>query len=183
MFRELMDYCVRSISSSGHYSLAVQHTPIATYNILCFWSENVLHRVCNGGARRGLLLPRKILSLVSSFLSLFETAPNCVSLIGFGNKLNDCLSSCLPGLKPPSIVNSFGPNEFERTLAVPTARIIERHDCRSILDFLLMKLRTALDKDWLQKLPLLHKVVCFPLYYKFGRNTFAQLSSFSFSVS
>ena len=112
-----------------------------------------MHRVCIGGAPRGLLLPRKILSFVSPFLSLFETAPNCVSLIGFVDKLNDCLSSCLPGSKPPSIVNCFGPNEFERTLAVPTARIIERHVFRSKLDFLLMKLRTALDKDWLQKLP------------------------------
>ena len=83
MFRELMDYCARSISSSGHYSLAVQHTPIATYVILCFWTENVLPRVCIGGAPRGLLLPRKIHSLVSSFLSLFETVPNCVSLIWF----------------------------------------------------------------------------------------------------
>ena len=183
MFRELMDYCVRSISSSGHYSLAVQHTPIATYIILCFWAENVLHRVCIGGAPRGLLLPRKILSLVSSFLSLIETAPNCVSLIGFGDKLNDCLSSCLPGLKPPSIVNCFGPNEFERNLAAPTARIIERHDFRSILDFLLMKLRTALDKNWLQNLPLLHKVVCFLLNCKFSCDARAQLFSFLFSVS
>ena len=183
MFRELMDYCVQSIFSSGHYSLAVQHTPITTYIILCFWLENVLHRVCIGGAPRGLLLPRKILSLVSSFLSLFETAPNCVSLIGFGDKLNDCLSSCLPGLKPPSIVNCFGPKEFERTLAVSTARIIERHDFRSILDFLLMKIRTALDKDWLQKLPLLHKVVSFSLNFKFDCDTFAYFSSLSFSVS
>ena len=158
-----MDYCVRSISSSGHYSLAVQHTPVATYIILCFWSENVLHRVCIGG----MLLPRKILPLVSSFLSLFETALSCVSLVGFGDKLNDCLFSCSPGPKSPSIVSSFGPSEFERTLAVPTAQIIERHDFRTILSFLLMKIRTALDKDWLQKLPLLHRVFIFFLYFEF----------------
>ena len=120
-----------------------------------------------------------------SLVSLKQPPIVCHSLvsIGFADKLNDCLSSCLPGLKPPSIVNCFGPNEFERTLAAPTARTIERHDFRSILDFLLMKLRTALDKDWLQKLPLLHKVVCFLLNYKFSCDARAQLFSFLFSVS
>ena len=177
-----MDYCVRSISSSGYYSLAIQHTPVATYVILCFWAENVLYRVCIGGAPRGMLLPRKVLTLVASFLSLFETFPNCVSLIGFSDKLNDCLSSCLPGLKPPSTVNPFGPSEFERTLAGPTAQVIERHDFRSILDYLLMKLRTALDRDWLEKLPLLHKVGFRLWFFFFSIVMFCTSSSILFSV-
>ena len=153
-----MDYCVKSISTSGYYSLAMQHTPTFSYIILCFWSENTMHRICIGGAPRGLLLPRKILSLVASFLGLFEELPICVSLTGFEDKLNECLSTCLTGTATTSIVSSFGPPEFERYLAIPTAQIIERHDFRTILDFLLMKLRTALDKDWLQSLPVLHKV-------------------------
>ena len=76
-----------------------------------------------------------------------------------GEKLNSCLSSELPGRQRPCIVNNFGPEKFERCLALPTAKIIERHDFRTIVDFLLMKLRTALDKNWLQSLPLLHKVI------------------------
>ena len=144
--------------------------------VLCFWSENVLHRGCIGGAPRGMLLPRKILSLVASFLSLFETAPTCVSLIGFGAKLNECLTSTLPAAKPPSVVPSYGPAEFERSLATPTVQIIERHDFRTILDFLLMKLRTALDRDWLQNLTLLHQVLYFPIF------SIPAHSSFRFSL-
>ena len=56
-------------------------------------------------------------------------------------------------------------NDFERCLATPTAQIIERHDFRTILDFLLMKLRTALNKDWLQSVPILHKVFRPPYLY------------------
>ena len=115
---------------------------------------------------RGMLLPRKIINIVASFLSLFEVMPTCVCLIGFGDKLVDCFTTCLPGLKSPSAISSFGPNEFERTLAGPTTQITERHDYRSILDYLLMKLRTALDKDWLHKLPLLHKVIIYLLFSK-----------------
>ena len=85
-----MAYCVKTISSTGYYSLAVHHTTTATYIILCFWSENVFHRVCIGGAPRGILLPRKIFSLIASFLGLFETMPTCVALIGFDEKLNEC---------------------------------------------------------------------------------------------
>ena len=159
MFRELMDYCVKAISTTGYYSLAVQHTATATYVILYFWSEKVLHRVCIGGAPRGMLLPRKIFNLVASFLSLFETVPTCVALTGFSDNLNECLITSLPGAKTASIVKTYGPTEFERSLVSPTVKIIERHDFRSILDYLLMKLRTALDRDWLQNLALLHRVV------------------------
>ena len=96
---------------------------------------------------------------VSSFISLFEEAPSCVALIDFSEKLSECLSNCLLGKQQSSVVSSYGPEEFEKSLAFPTSQIIERHDFRTILDFLLMKLRTALDRDWLKKLPLLHKVI------------------------
>ena len=56
------------------------------------------------------------------------------------------------------IVTGFGPTELEKCLAMPTSRILERHDFRTIFDFLLMKLRTALDQEWLQSVPGLHKV-------------------------
>ena len=123
-----------------------------------------------------MLLPQKTLSLIASFLSLFETALISVSLIGFGDKLNECLTSTLPGTKTPSVVKSHGPAEFERSLATPTVQIILRHDFRTILDFLLMNLRTALDRDWLQNLTLLHKV------FHFLHKSFMLVrSSFNFS--
>ena len=159
MFRELVGYCVTAIAASGHYSFVLQHTPAATYLILNFWSGNVLQHVCLGSGPRGMLMPRKTLMTVSSFISLFEEAPSCVALIDFSEKLSECLLNCLPGKQQSSVVSSYGPEELEKSLALPTSQIIERHDFRTILDFLLMKLRTALDRDWLKKLPLLHKVI------------------------
>ena len=163
MFRELIDYCVTACASSGIYSLSLEKTPTNDLVIVSFWSGNVLHRICLGTGPRGLLIPKKILGLVASFITLFESPPSCVCLVGMGDKFNQCLTSTLPGTKRPNLVHSFGPNDFEKCLAGPTVNIIERHDFRSILDFLLMKLRTALDRDWLQSLPLLHKV--FILFY------------------
>ena len=159
MFRELLNYCVTNVNASGVYSLSLMSHPTENTLYLSFWSGNVLHQVCIGTGPRGILIPRKILSLVASFISLFETAPPCISLIGLGERLSHCLSTTLPGHPRPIIINNFGEDEFERCLALPTAKIIERHDFRSILDYLLLKLRTALDKDWLQSLPQLHKVL------------------------
>ena len=181
MFRELIGYCVTAITSSGFYSLAVQHSTTMTYVNIGFWSGNVLHHVCLGSAPRGMLLPRKILVLISSFISLFETPPACVSLINFDEKMSHCLSNCLPGDHRPSVVRTYGPEEFEKSLGLPTSQIIERHDYRTILDFLLMKLRTALDKDWLKKLPLLHKVtyIFAQVVKRDTRTSFHSLSLFS----
>ena len=88
----------------------------------------------------------------------FENPPNCLSLINFDERHSTSLSTSLPGRKRPMIVTGFGPTELEKCLAMPTSRILERHDFRTILDFLLMKLRTALDQEWLQSVPVLHKV-------------------------
>ena len=145
MFRELMNYCVNKITSTGSYSLSLQHSATMSFVILSFWSGNVFHRVCLGSSPRGMLLPRRILNLLASFLSLFETPPSCIALIGVDEKLVDCFQNSLPGTKKPFSVKTYEPVEFESSLALPTAQIIERHDFRSILDFLLMKMRTALD--------------------------------------
>ena len=154
-----MSYCTTMMTSSGAYSLSLQNTTTSSFIIMSFWAGNVFHRVCVGSAPRGTLLPRKILTLVSSFLSLFETPPHCIALIGVGEKLDECLVSTLPGSCRPTIINNFSATEFESFLARPTSQIIERHVYRTIIDFLLMKLRTALDRDWLQSLPNLHQVL------------------------
>ena len=159
MFRKLLNYCVTNVSSIGVYSLSLLRLSTENNLYFNFWSGNVLHQVCIGTGQRGILIPRKILSLVASFISLFETPPPCIGLVGLGERLSPCLSSSLPGHPRSLFINNFGEDEFERCLALPTAEIIERNYFRSILDFLLMKLRTAFDKDWLQSLPVLHKVL------------------------
>ena len=108
-----------------------------------------------------VLIPRRILDLISSFLSLLEQPPSCISVLGGGDKLGNCLASTLPGNRKPKVVKTYGPADFEKSLEKPTTQVIERHDFRSILDYLLMKLRTALDRDWLHSLPALHKVGIF----------------------
>ena len=165
MFRELIDYCVTACASSGIYSLSLERTPTNDPVIFSFWSGNVPHRVCLCTGPRGLPIPKKVLGFVSSFITLFESPPNCVCLVGMGDKLNQCFTSALPGTKRPNLAHSFGPADFEKCLTAPPVNIIERHDFRPILDFLFMKLRTALDRDWLQSLPLLHKVFSFHLLF------------------
>ena len=159
MFRDLLNYCVTSISVSGSYSLSVQYTSTHNYVYVNFWSGSVYYQICLGSGPRGLLIPKKILRVISSFITLFDSVPSCISLIDCSARLEACLLSSLPGQRLPSALCSFGPTEFERCLSVPTSKILERHDFRTILDFLLMKLRTALDRDWVHSLPVLHKVV------------------------
>ena len=158
-----MSYCVTMTTSSGSYSLFLQNKTTSSFIIMSFWAGNVFHRVCLGSASRGTLLLRTILNWISSFLSLFETPPPCIALIEVGEKLDVCLIPTLSGTRRPSIVSNFCATEFENSSARPTCQIIEIHDYRTIIDFLLMKLRIALDRHWLQNLPILHQVLPFQL--------------------
>ena len=159
MFRELMHYCVVTTGITGIFSLSYQSSFTANYHYLNFWSGNIYYQVCLGSGPRGIFLPKKILTLISSYLSLLsETPRSCLSLINFDGRLVSSLIASLPGKKRHMIVTGFGPTELEKCLAMPTYGILERHDFRTILDFLLMKLRTALEQEWLQSIPVLHKV-------------------------
>ena len=158
MFRELLQHCVTSNSGNETYSLSFQNNQFETHIFLNFWTGNVFYQVCLGTGPRGTLVPKKMMGVVASFLSLFDVHPSCICLIDCPESLNSCFKASLPGCLRPTSVNGFGPSESERCLSLPTSRILERHDYRTILDFLLMKLRTALDRDWLQSLPTLHKV-------------------------
>ena len=57
------------------------------------------------------------------------------------------------------IVPNFSYEELYKTLAGPTIKILDRNDFRSVIKFLLMKLHSALDSDWLSNLPELRKVI------------------------
>ena len=158
MFRELLQHCVTSISGNETCSLSFQSDQLETHIFLNFWAGTVFYQVCLGTGPRGTLVPKKMMGLTASFMSLFDKHPSCICLTDCPDRLNSCLKSSPPGRLRPSSVNGFGPNELERCLSLPTSRILERHDYRTILDFILMKLQTALDRDWLQSLPTLHKV-------------------------
>ena len=88
MFRELISYCITHITSSGNYSLVLQRSPTHSFLFLSFWSGNIFQQVCIGTGPRGVLVPKKILILISSLLSLFESPPNCISLVDMEEKLS-----------------------------------------------------------------------------------------------
>ena len=153
-----MHYCVVTTGTAGVCSLSYESSLTKNFLFRSFWSGNVYYQVCLGSGPRGLLLPKRLLSLLSSYFSLSENPPSCLSLVSFDESLATCLTRSLSGKTCPMVVNWFGVTELEKCLSMPTSRILERHDFRTILDFLLMKLRTALDQEWLQSIPVLHKV-------------------------
>ena len=151
-----MHYCGVTTGTAGVCSLSYESSLTRNFLFLSFWSGKVYYQVCLVSGPRGLLLPKKLLSLLSSYFSLSENPPSCLSLVNFDERLATCLDRSLSGKARPMVVNWFGVTELEICLSMPTSRILERHDFRTILDFLLM--RTALDQEWLQSIPVLHKV-------------------------
>ena len=92
-----------------------------------------------------------------------------------GGNFSKCLVSVLNSNPKPSIINCFGPAEFERCLATPTA-----HDFCTIIDFLLMNVRRALDRDWVHSLPILHKVMFYSESVSFIHKIIIKIHSLSF---
>ena len=126
---------------NGTYSLSFQSNQFETHIFLRFWAGNVFYQICLETGPRGTLIPKKMIGLIASFLSLFESHPSCFCLVDCQDGLlNSCFQTSLPGRLRPTSVNGFCPNELKRCLFLPTPWILEKHDYRTKLDFLLMKL-------------------------------------------
>ena len=153
MFWELMNYLAVVIAVSGCHSIE----PAITYNeshlFASFCSGITLYEACNGSQSmvamvNGLLTPKWVLDLFSSFYSLFETVPACFALKHFLENLSSPLPSVLPVVKKPSKVVTFGATEWESCLSLPSRQILDRYNFHSVLKYLLLMHRFGLENDW-----------------------------------
>ena len=159
MFRELVSYAITSINLSGHCSLQLHTTDRHTSVIVTFCTGNLLNRLTLCSYPSNLLIAKKALEVVSSFLAVSSTVPKIYSLLGFEARVSKALFAELHQAPEICIVPVFSHEELYKTLAGPTIRILDRYDFHSVLQFMLMKFRSVLDSDWLANLPELRKVI------------------------
>ena len=100
----------------------------------------------------------KVLDAISSFLVVTSNPPTVFSLFGFDGRVSKTLTTELNQSTPICIVATFGYEDFYKMLAGPCIKILDRYDIHSVLQFLLMKLRTALGSAWLNNLQDLREV-------------------------
>ena len=159
MFRELVSYSISSADMSGHCSLQLQVSNHHTIVVVTFWTGNVFNRLPLCKYPTSLLTARKTLEIVSSFLATSSKNPRIYSLLGFDARSSKAMVTELQQSPEICIVPNFSYEELYKTLAGPTIKILDRYDFRSVVQFLLMKLHSALDSDWLSNLPELRKVI------------------------
>ena len=157
MFRPLLSYSTTSIGQSGQFSLKVNSTFDNMQVFLIFWSGNVLNQLL-AEVPNVLFTPKWILQVVCSFLAVFTAIPPLHSLSGFDGRTSKSLVTELVQAPAVCIVPTFSFEDLDKALAGPTVKILDRYDYHSVLQFLLMKLRTATGSEWLNDLPELRKV-------------------------
>ena len=113
---------------------------------------------CLAEIPKAQLSAKKALQVVSSYLSVPSKPPPAYSLLGFDARSAETLSTEFYQIPPICVVPNFGHDDLYKVLAGPTVKILDRFDYHSILYFLLMKLRTALESAWLNNFPELRKV-------------------------
>ena len=138
MFQELLRYSTSSISQNGQCSSQFNTSAMSFQSNLAFWSGNAYNCVCLAEFPNNLLTPKKAL--------------------GFAGPTNRILLSELHQASSVCVVHTFGYDELYNVLAGPCVEIQDRYDPQSVLQFLLIKLRTATDSAWLDNLPELRQV-------------------------
>ena len=152
MFRELLHYSTQSISQSGYCSLQLHSAHSSAQLVLVFWSGNIYNCLHLAEFSSSLLEAKKALEVISCFLVIPSKPPIIHSLIGFDGRTVKSLVRSRPLVSfPLSLMRTF-------IKFLPTVRILDRYDLHSVLQFLLMKLRIALDLAWVNNLPELRKV-------------------------
>ena len=114
---------------------------------------------------RTIMPPGSLLSLLSGFFALVERDVHLLFLTGFDPRITWTVSRALPQRRRICSIPKFDAEDQERTMLVPSVQILDRFDFRSLLDFLLMRLRSACDSSWLSSLPDFQHVGTSSLYF------------------
>ena len=166
MFRELLSYCITSIESSGSYSLCLSVLPDETRLFVNFCAGNSLHSMCLAVFPGCVFSPSALIPHLGSLFPLVEQDVHLLFLSGFSHLLGWAISRVLPQHKKICSTPKFDPDDLERVLLIPSVQVLDRFDFRSVLDFLLMRLRSACGSSWLSALPEFQKVMFhFPLFH------------------
>ena len=102
---------------------------------------------------RAIMPPGYLLSLLSGFFALVEKDVHLLFLTGFDPRITWTVSRALPQRRRICSTPKFDAEDLERTMLDPSVQILDRFDFRSLLDFLLMQLRSACDSSWMSSFP------------------------------
>ena len=149
MFRGLLSYSIASISQSGQCSLQLQTLNGCIRVVITFWAGNVFNYFCLAEFPDAQLSAKKALQVVCSYLSVPSKPPPVYSLFGFDAQSAKTLTVEINQIPSVCVVPTFGHCDLYKVLAGPTVKILDRFDYHSILQFLLMKLKPALEAAWL----------------------------------
>ena len=144
MFRELLSYCITSIEASSSYSLRLASLPTETRLFVNFWAGNSLHSMCLAVLPGRMCSPLELIPPINSFLALLDKSTELFFVSGFTQRFIWTVARVLPQHKKICQMPKFDEDDLERVLVVPTVKILGRFDFRSVLDFLVVRLRSAL---------------------------------------
>ena len=144
MFRELLSFCVDSIEANGSYSLLML-TQYAneTRLFVHFWARNSLYGLCIG-VFPGVYTPGTLLLLLSKFFALIVEYAHLLFMAGFAPRIVWTVSRVLSQHRIICRIPSFDAEDLEQTMLVPSVRILDQFDFRSVLDFVILRLRSVL---------------------------------------
>ena len=162
MFRELLSYCVTSIEASGSFSLRLAVLSNETRLFINFWAGNSLHSLCIAVFPGRMTNSTALINPVSSLLALLDKDVQILFMSGFTRRFVWATSLVLPQRRRICATPRFDADDLESVLLVPSVQLLDRFDFRSVLDFLLMRLRSACGSSWLSVLPDFQRVMfCF----------------------
>ena len=159
MFRTLLSYSVTAIGQSGQFSLQLHTNQDNSQVVLTFWSVNVINNLLLAEIPNSLMIAKEVLQIVSSFLAAFPSVPPLHLLLGFDGRTTKTIITESVQVPSVCVVPTFSHEDLDKLLAGPTVKILDRYNYHSVLQFLLMKLRTASGSTWLNDLPELRKVI------------------------
>ena len=102
--------------------------------------------------------PSDLIPPISSLLALLDKDAQLLFVSGFTKRFIWAISRVLPQHKRVCQAPKFDEEDLEQFLLVPTVQILNRFDFRSVLDFLMVRLRSACGSSWLTALPGFQKV-------------------------
>ena len=112
--------------------------------------------------------PAVFIPPISGFLALLDKDVQLSFVTGFTRCFTCSFSRILPQHERICLVPNIDVEDLESALLVPSVQILDCFDFSSVLDFLILRLRSAIGSTWLTALPDFQKVTFLCILFSFG---------------
>ena len=148
MFHGLMQEVIDGVTEFGSFSIQAVQGNTRTFVVLKSWKGNNPFNICLGTFDRFTQFPFGEMTSLSGFFSCFPSPVHSTAIINLPSHLGKAIDHASGSKTSTICVPVFSFKDLQDVLRAPTSSVFGKADLFGLLDYLVIRMKTAATESW-----------------------------------